>query len=171
MPQAQIAVLMGSASDWEIMQECVTQLKKLGLTCDVQVMSAHRSPDRVREFATAAQERGYEVIIAAAGMAAALAGVVAAHTTLPVIGVPIASGALQGVDALLSTVQMPPGIPVATVGIGLPGARNAAVLAAQIIGRHDAAVDSALKRFKEQLVEGVDKKNADLQARLQSPAS
>ena len=171
MPQTQIAVLMGSDSDWEIMQECVAQLKKLGLSCVVQVMSAHRSPDRVREFATAAQERGYEVIIAAAGMAAALAGVVAAHTTLPVIGVPLANGALQGVDALLSTVQMPPGIPVATVGIGVPGARNAAVLAAQIIGRHDSAVDSALKRFKEQLVEGVEKKNADLQARLQSPGS
>ena len=111
------------------------------------------------------------MIIAAAGMAAALAGTVAAHRTLPVIGVPIASGTLKGIDALLSTVQMPPGIPVATVGIGAPGARNAAVLAAQIIGRHDAVVDGALKRFKDQLVEGVDKKNADLQARLRSPGS
>jgi phosphoribosylaminoimidazole carboxylase PurE protein len=161
-----VAVLMGSDSDWPTMEKCVAQLAELGLTAAVEVMSAHRTPERVHQFAREAQAAGFEVLIAAAGLAAGLAGTVAANTTLPVVGVPIASGPLQGVDALLSTVQMPPGVPVATVGIGEAGAKNAALLAAQIIARHDAPLDAAVKRYKEQLAEGVEQKNQALQARL-----
>ena len=161
-----VAVLMGSDSDWPTMEKCVAQLAELGLTAAVEVMSAHRTPERVHQFAREAQAAGFEVLIAAAGLAAGLAGTVAANTTLPVVGVPIASGPLQGVDALLSTVQMPPGVPVATVGIGEAGAKNAALLAAQIIARHDGPLDAAVKRYKEQLAEGVERKNQALQARL-----
>ncbi|MFH0981056.1 MAG: 5-(carboxyamino)imidazole ribonucleotide mutase [Planctomycetota bacterium] len=161
-----VAVLMGSDSDWPTMEKCVSQLADLGLEAAVEVMSAHRTPERVRQFARDAQAAGFEVLIAAAGLAAGLAGTIAANTTLPVIGVPIASGPLQGVDALLSTVQMPPGVPVATVGIGEAGARNAALLAAQIIARRDPEIDAAVRRFKETLVEGVEKKNRALQTRL-----
>jgi phosphoribosylaminoimidazole carboxylase PurE protein len=164
-----VAVLMGSDSDWPTMEKCVAQLAELGLTAAVEVMSAHRTPERVHQFAREAQAAGFEVLIAAAGLAAGLAGTVAANTTLPVVGVPIASGPLQGVDALLSTVQMPPGVPVATVGIGEAGAKNAALLAAQILARHDAPLDAAVKRYKEQLAEGVERKNQALQARLAKP--
>ena len=166
MPQPNVAVVMGSDSDWSTMERCVTQLRELGLRPMVEVMSAHRSPDRVREFAESAEESGIEVVIAAAGMSAALAGVIAAHTTLPVIGVPIASGSLQGVDALLSTVQMPPGIPVAAVAVGSPGAINAAILAAQSLAGRDPAVREALRRLKTQQAEGVAFKNRKLQERL-----
>ena len=165
--KARVAVLMGSDSDWPTMEKCVAQLAELGLEAAVEVMSAHRTPERVYQFACRAQEEGFEVLIAAAGLAAGLAGTVAANTTLPVIGVPIASGSLQGVDALLSTVQMPPGVPVATVGIGEAGAKNAALLAAQIIGGHDPEVDAAVRRFKETLTKGVEKKNRALQDKLQ----
>lgn len=164
--KARVAVLMGSDSDWPTMEKCVDQLAELKIETAVEVMSAHRTPERVHQFARGAREAGFEVLIAAAGLAAGLAGTVAANTVLPVIGVPIASGSLQGVDALLSTVQMPPGVPVATVGIGEAGARNAALLAAQIIGRHDSEVDAAVRRFKETLAEGVEKKNRALQAKL-----
>ena len=157
---------MGSDSDWPTMEKCVGQLAELGLDAVVEVMSAHRTPERVHRFARGADGAGLEVIIAAAGLAAGLAGAVAANTPLPVIGVPIASGSLQGVDALLSTVQMPPGVPVATVGIGEAGARNAALLAAQIIGSHDPDVAAAVRRFKETLAEGVEKKNHALQEKL-----
>ena len=133
-----VAVLMGSRSDMPVMQECADMLTRLGVSHEVLVMSAHRTPERVRGFALGAREQGYEVIIAGAGMAAALPGTVAAWTTLPVIGVPLAAGELRGLDALYAIVQMPPGIPVACVAIGAPGARNAAVLAAQMLAlKHD----------------------------------
>jgi len=164
--EARVAVLIGSDSDWPIMELCVNQLRELGVPCMLEIMSAHRSPERVREFARAARASGLEVIIAAAGMSAALAGTIAANTCLPVIGVPLVSGPLQGVDALLSTVQMPPGVPVATVGIGSAGARNAALLAAQIIGVHTPEVAAALEQHKNTLAEGVEKKNQALRERL-----
>lgn len=148
------------------MELCVRQLEELGIDCAVEIMSSHRSPERVRQFARSAKQEGVEVIIAAAGLSAALAGTVAANTCLPVIGVPLASGPLQGVDALLSTVQMPPGVAVATVGIGSAGAKNAALLAGQIIARHDPEVDQAIVRFKEALAEGVERKNQALRQRL-----
>jgi phosphoribosylaminoimidazole carboxylase PurE protein len=161
-----VAIVMGSDSDWPIMELCVKQLDELGIGCAVEIMSSHRSPELVREFARTAQDKGFEVLIAAAGLSATLAGQVAANTTLPVIGVPLASGPLQGVDALLSTVQMPPGVPVATVGIGSAGARNAALLAAQIIARHDSQVEAALRRFRDELARSVERKSQALRQRL-----
>jgi 5-(carboxyamino)imidazole ribonucleotide mutase len=130
---ALVAVLMGSKSDMETMQSCMDTLTKFGIEHEVHVMSAHRTPDKVREFVSSARERGFEVIIAAAGGAAALPGVCKAYTPLPVIGVPLASSELKGIDALYSIVQMPPGMPVATVAVGAWGARNAATLAAEIL--------------------------------------
>ncbi len=130
---ALVAVLMGSKADMDAMQPCMETLTTFGIAHEVHVMSAHRTPDRVREFVSSARERGYEVIIAAAGGAAALPGVCKAYTPLPVIGVPLASSELKGIDALYSMVQMPPGLPVATVAIGSWGARNAATLAAEIL--------------------------------------
>ena len=121
-----VGILMGSDSDLPVMKKAVTVLTEMGVACEIDISSAHRLPDKTAEYARSARERGLEVIIAGAGMAAHLAGVIAAHTTLPVIGVPLASGAMQGVDALHATVQMPPGIPVATVAID--GAKNAAYL-------------------------------------------
>jgi 5-(carboxyamino)imidazole ribonucleotide mutase len=141
--KARVGILTGSPSDLEVVRKAKETLAALGIESELKVLSAHRTPERVQAYVTSAQARGLEVLIACAGMAAHLAGVVAAHTLLPVIGVPLASGALQGVDALLSTVQMPPGIPVATVGID--GAKNAAYLAARILALHDAAIRSALE--------------------------
>lgn len=138
-----VAILTGSPSDLPVVLEGRDVLDALDIPSDVRVLSAHRTPDETAQYITAAEQEGVEVFIACAGMAAHLAGVVAAHTTLPVIGVPIASGALQGVDALLSTVQMPPGVPVATVGID--GAKNAAFLAARIVAaRHPEVRDRLL---------------------------
>ena len=164
--KARVAVVMGSDSDFEVMRGCVEQLKSLGIGCDVRVMSAHRTPDLVHRFAADAREAGIEVVIAAAGMSAALAGVIAANTTLPVIGVPMASGPLIGVDALLSTVQMPPGIPVASVGIGPAGATNAALLAAEILGVRDASLAEKLTAHKRQMAEAVVGKDKALRERL-----
>ncbi|MCK4629247.1 MAG: 5-(carboxyamino)imidazole ribonucleotide mutase [Sedimentisphaerales bacterium] len=158
-----IGVLMGSDSDWDIMQGCVNLLDKFGVPYEVRISSAHRTPDQTAEYARAAAENGLEVIIAAAGMAAHLAGVIAAHTILPVIGVPMASGALQGIDALLSTVQMPPGVPVATVGIGAAGAKNAAILATQILAIKDKKLTEKLMKHKADMAESVQNKNAKLQ--------
>lgn len=166
MPGTRVAIILGSDSDWPVMEACRDQLLELGVDCDVEIMSAHRTPEKVHEFARTVRERGIEVIIAAAGLAAALAGTLAALTTRPVIGVPLDTGPLQGVDALLSTVQMPSGVPVATVGIGKAGARNAAVLAAQILALHDPVLDEALKKFKRKQAETVDKKNQALRERL-----
>lgn len=151
-----VLILMGSDSDAPVMQGAVDTLKEFGLTCEMTVASAHRSPARVMRLVEEAPGRGVKVFIAAAGAAAHLAGVVAAHTTLPVIGVPIASSDLKGFDALLSTVQMPPGVPVATVSIGRPGATNAAVLAAQIIAVGNEKVGAALQNYKKKLAEKVE---------------
>lgn len=166
MARSRVVILLGSDSDWETMEGCYKQLRDLGIEPDVEVMSAHRSPEKVHEFARTALQDGVQVVIAAAGMAAALAGCVAAVTSLPVIGVPIESGALRGVDALLSTVQMPPGVPVAAVGIGKAGAINAAVLAAQIIALNDDTIGAAMKKHKRNLVESVDKRSQALRERL-----
>ena len=128
-----VAVLMGSKSDWDVMTNCRDTLSKFGVECECRVLSAHRTPAETAEFVEGAEARGIEVIIAAAGMAAHLAGAVAAHTTLPVLGIPMKGGAVDGLDALLSTVMMPRGIPVATLAIGKAGAVNAAILAVQIL--------------------------------------
>ena len=149
MSECRVAVIMGSDSDWKVMQSCVEQLEALGLTAEVRVLSAHRTPSDVIEFVQSAEEQGIEVFIAAAGMSAALSGAVAAHTNRPVIGVPVDSGGLGGLDALLSTVQMPPGVPVAGMAIGKPGAINAALLAAAILGTTDDAVATALDEYRQ----------------------
>ncbi len=128
-----VAVLMGSKSDWEVMRHCRDTLDRFGVTCECRVLSAHRTPVETTQFVESAEDRGVEVLIAAAGMAAHLAGAVAAHTTLPVLGVPMKGGALDGMDALLATVQMPRGIPVATLALGKAGAINAAILAVEIL--------------------------------------
>ena len=146
-----VGVVMGSKSDADIMKGCVEQLEAFGIPYEGKIISAHRTPDRVREFATGAAERGLEVIIAGAGWSAHLAGVIAAHTSLPVIGVPIDSSSLKGLDALLSTVQMPPGIPVATVAIGKGGAKNAAILAAQILSLKHKDIAASLKSYRKNL--------------------
>ncbi|MCE2449491.1 MAG: 5-(carboxyamino)imidazole ribonucleotide mutase [Candidatus Latescibacteria bacterium] len=148
MADIRVGVIMGSTSDEDIMRKGAVVLEELGLGYEMIVSSAHRNPERTATWASEAAGRGLKVIIAGAGLAAALPGVVAAHTTLPVIGVPIASGALNGVDSLYSIVQMPPGIPVATVGID--NARNAAMLAAQIIALSDEAVAQAIETYRAQ---------------------
>ena len=149
---------MGSDSDWPIMKPAVELLKEFGVEVDVIVASAHRTPAKVHEYAENARENGVGVIIAAAGAAAHLAGVIASYTTLPVIGVPINATPLNGLDALLSTVQMPSGIPVATMAVN--GAKNAAVFALEILGAGDAAVAKQLEGYREKLREGVAKKAA-----------
>jgi len=146
-----VAVVMGSKSDGPVMEGCTRTLAELGIPHEVRVLSAHRTPEDTRRFAEEAEEKGLRVIIAGAGWAAHLAGFIAAHTTLPVIGVPIDSSPLKGIDALLSTVQMPPGIPVATVSLGAGGAKNAAVLAGEILGLTDSAVAARIKAYRENL--------------------
>ena len=148
------------------MEKCVAQLRAFGEQPFVEMMSAHRSPQRVHEFATGAEENGVRVIIAAAGMSNALAGAIAANTCLPVIGVPLASGALQGWDALLSTAQMPPGIPVAAVSIGDAGAKNAALLAIQIVAQADPKLAGAYRDFKARQATQVAEKNRELQTKI-----
>ena len=149
----QVAVIMGSASDAEVMRGCVELLRELELPHEVKVLSAHRTPDLTREYAVSAAGRGIEVIIAGAGWAAHLAGAIAAHTTLPVIGVPIDSSPFKGLDALLSTVQMPSGIPVATVAVGSGGAKNAAVLAAQILALKYPRIAEKVNDYRRKLTE------------------
>jgi phosphoribosylaminoimidazole carboxylase PurE protein len=149
----QVAVIMGSASDSEVMRGCVELLRELELPHEVKVLSAHRTPDLTREYAVSAAGRGIEVIIAGAGWAAHLAGAIAAHTTLPVIGVPIDSSPFKGLDALLSTVQMPSGIPVATVAVGSGGAKNAAVLAAQILALKYPRIAEKVNDYRRKLTE------------------
>jgi len=150
-----VSIVMGSDSDLEIMRAAGKALDDFGIAYEIDVTSAHRSPDRTADYARKAAERGIRVIIAGAGGAAHLAGVIAAHTTLPVIGVPIPSTSLQGMDSLLATVQMPAGIPVATVAIGEPGARNAGQLAAQILATGDPALADRLEAFRERLRDSV----------------
>lgn len=153
----QVAVVMGSASDSEVMKGCVEILKDLGVPHEVKILSAHRTPDLTRAYAVSAAERGIEVIIAAAGWAAHLAGAIAANTTLPVIGVPIDSSPFKGLDALLSTVQMPSGIPVATVAVGSGGAKNAGLLAAQILALKYPAVAERVTDHRKNLTEQASK--------------
>lgn len=159
-----VAVIMGSDSDWGTVKKAVAVLKEYGVETEVHVMSAHRTPVQAAEFASAAKKNGFGVIIAAAGMAAHLAGVLAAHTTLPVIGIPIKSAALDGMDALLATVMMPKGIPVATVAID--GAANAGYLAIQMLALSDDALSEKLEAAKVQMAEEVAAKDAKLQAEV-----
>ncbi len=164
MSRARVAILMGSDSDWEVMQDCAAQLGEFGMQADVQVMSAHRTPDDVAAYVKTAREKGIDVFIAAAGMSAGLAGMIAGLTTLPVIGVPVDSGSLGGMDALLSTVQMPPGVPVAGMAIGRAGAKNAAILAAQILALKDETLAARLKAFKQAQAEEVRQKNQNFRS-------
>ena len=156
MDPIHVLILMGSDSDAPVMQGAVDILQELGIPSDLTVASAHRSPERVLRLVREAPDRGVKVFIIGAGAAAHLAGVVAAHTTMPVIGVPIDSSALKGLDALLSTVQMPPGVPVATVSIGKPGATNAGVLAAQILAIADPKLAGRLAAYKKKLADRVE---------------
>jgi 5-(carboxyamino)imidazole ribonucleotide mutase len=159
-----VAVIMGSDSDFPVVSPAIKRLKGFGIETDVRVMSAHRTPDAAAAFSRDAASNGYGVIIAAAGKAAHLAGVLAAHTTLPVIGIPVKSSTLDGLDALLATVQMPSGIPVATVAID--GADNAAILAAQMLALSDKDLADKLQNMKKEMEEGVAKKNAALQEKV-----
>lgn len=163
MSHIDVLILMGSDSDAPIMQAAVDVLRELGISSEMTVASAHRSPDRVMRLVREAPDRGVKVFIVGAGAAAHLGGVVAAHTTKPVIGVPIDSSALKGLDALLSTVQMPPGVPVATVSIGKPGATNAGILAAQMLAIGDPAIAARLTEYKKTLAEKVERAAARLQ--------
>jgi phosphoribosylaminoimidazole carboxylase PurE protein len=158
--------LIGSDTDYPVMSEATSILEKFGIPYEIEVASAHRTPARAHEYATTASSRGLKVLIAAAGVAAHLAGVIAANTTLPVIGVPMGGGGLNGLDALLSTVQMPGGIPVATMAIGKAGAVNAAIFAAEILGTSDAAIARKLIAHKEDLARAVAEKNQRLQDQL-----
>jgi len=159
-----VAVIMGSDSDFPVVKSALTELKKYGVEFECRVMSAHRTPEEACRFASEARANGFGVIICAAGMAAHLAGVVAGHTTLPVIGIPMKSKALEGMDALLATVMMPPGVPVATVGID--GAKNAAVLAVQILSLADNELAGKLAEEKENMANGVIAKDKALQEQI-----
>ncbi|MCL2760490.1 MAG: 5-(carboxyamino)imidazole ribonucleotide mutase [Desulfuromonadales bacterium] len=163
MNNAKVLILMGSDSDLSIMEEAGKILKEFGVPYEMHVSSAHRSPQKTAALASGAEERGIEVIIAAAGMAAHLAGVVASETTLPVIGVPIGGGALNGLDALYAMVQMPGGIPVATMAIGKAGAKNAGLLAVQMLSLSDNGLRAALKEYRKKMAEDVEKKDKALQ--------
>ena len=162
MSQISVLILMGSESDAPVMQAAADILREFAIPCEMTVASAHRSPERVMRLVQEAPSRGVKVFIVGAGAAAHLAGVVAAHTTCPVIGVPIDSSALKGLDALLSTVQMPPGVPVATVSIGKPGATNAGVLAAQVLALADPAIAARLQSYKKNLADKVEQAAARL---------
>ena len=164
MAETQVQILMGSDSDAPTMQRAVEVLQQLGIASHMTVASAHRSPERVQRIVAEAPGRGVKVFIVGAGAAAHLAGVVAAHSTLPVIGVPIDSSPLQGWDALLATVQMPPGVPVATVSVGKAGATNAAVLAAQILALADGTIATALADYKRTMAEKVEKAAASVES-------
>lgn len=161
-----VAILMGSDSDFGVMSKAISVLKKFEIPVEVHVYSAHRTPEKVAEFASNAKDNGFGVIIAGAGMAAALAGVVAGHTTLPVIGVPLKSNALEGVDALLSTVMMPSGIPVATVAID--GSKNAAYLAAQILAISDEELAKKVLESRQKQSAAVLVKDQELQEKAQA---
>ena len=155
MSEPLVGIIMGSRSDWDTMKHGAEMLRQLAVTYEAKVMSAHRTPDLVLDYASSAQSRGLKVIIAGAGGAAHLAGVVASKTTLPILGVPIQSKALQGLDSLLSIVQMPAGIPVGTLAIGAAGAINAALLAAAILATADAALGRRLQEYRQELAKKV----------------
>lgn len=166
MDKPLVGIIMGSDSDWSAMQRCVETLKQFGVPFEAHVMSAHRTPERAATYAAQAEERGLKVLICAAGMAAHLAGVIAGHTTLPVIGVPMKGGAMDGLDALLATVQMPGGIPVATVALGNAGATNAAVLAVQMLALSDEGLRAKLHAQKVAMEAKVAEADAKLQTLL-----
>jgi len=166
MNKPSVSIVMGSDSDLDIMRQAATALEGFGIRYEIDVTSAHRSPERTAAYARKAAARGIRVIIAGAGGAAHLAGVIAAHTSLPVIGVPIPSTSLQGMDSLLATVQMPAGIPVATVAIGKPGATNAGILAAQILALSSEALARKLVAHKEKLANRVEEKSKKLKITL-----
>lgn len=166
MQEKKVAVIMGSDSDWPVVGKAVRQLKELGIGVEVRIMSAHRTPEQARQFAVNARKNGFGAIIAAAGKAAHLAGALAANTTLPVIGIPVKSSTLDGLDALLSTVQMPSGIPVATVAID--GAQNAALLAAEILAAADDELAAKLDKMREDMCAATLAKDAALQEKLNS---
>ena len=166
MSNPQVGIVMGSESDWPKINKVAEALQEFGVEYEVNVMSAHRTPHVVGEYATNAEQRGLRVIIAAAGGAAHLAGVVAAHTTLPVIGLPVPTAELGGLDSLLSTVQMPGDVPVATMAVGMGGPRNAGLFAVQILATADPALKAALADFKQRLVTKIETKNANFQAAL-----
>ena len=155
MSATKIAICMGSQSDWPTMKEAATILDSLDVPCDIRIISAHRTPDRLAEFARTAEAQGFEIIIAGAGGAAHLPGMIAAQTHLPVLGVPVQSKALNGVDSLYSIVQMPAGIPVATFAIGTPGAKNAALMAVQILSLQDAALKKRLLDWRRAQTDAV----------------
>ena len=157
--KSKVAVIMGSDSDLSTMNEAVKVLNEYAVTSLVRILSAHRSPDDTAKFAKSARKRGFSVIIAGAGGAAHLAGVIASHTTLPVIGVPMETKELKGIDSFLSTIQMPSGVPVATVAIGKAGAKNAGILALEILGVTDRRIAKKLESLKRSLVESVRNKN------------
>jgi len=157
-----VAVVIGSDSDYPVIQDMLKQLEDFAIPYELTVSSAHRSPDRTHRYAVTLEERGIQVVIACAGAAAHLAGVLAAHTILPVIGVPVDSSPLQGFDALLSTSMMPPGVPVATMGIGKMGSVNAAVLAAQILARSDQPLAERLREYKKRLADRVEERDREL---------
>jgi len=163
MSKAKVGIVMGSDSDLPVMKEACAVLEKFGVPYEITVASAHRSPERAAEWARTAADRGLDAVIAGAGGAAHLAGVVAAHTILPVIAVPLASSPLAGFDALLSSVQMPPGVPVATVSVGPWGARNAALLAVQIIARRETALREKLMEHKQSMAEEIRRKAESLE--------
>ena len=159
-----VGILMGSDSDLEVMREAEKRLDSYGIAYETRIMSAHRTPGKAAEYAATARQRGLEVIICGAGAAAHLAGAIAANTTLPVIGIPIDASSLKGLDSLLATVQMPAGIPVATMAIGKAGAANAGIFAAQIVGRKDNAVAAKLEQFKKEMAAGVEERDRKLQS-------
>lgn len=156
-----VAVIMGSDSDFKVVQKTILKLKEFNVPYEVHIMSAHRTPDEAAEFSKNAKNNGFGVIIAAAGMAAHLAGVLAAHTTIPVIGIPIKSASFDGMDALLATVMMPTGIPVATVAVD--GAANAGLLAVQILALSDDNLSAQLENMKKEMAQAVAEKDADIQ--------
>ena len=162
--QAKVGILMGSDSDLEVMREAEKRLDSFGVPYETHIMSAHRTPERAAEYASSAEQRGLQAIICGAGAAAHLAGAIAANTTLPVIGIPIDSSSLKGLDALLATVQMPAGIPVASMAIGKAGAANAGIFAAQIVARTDQEVAAKLTQFKKEMATGVEERDRKLQS-------
>jgi phosphoribosylaminoimidazole carboxylase PurE protein len=161
-----VGILMGSDSDWDVMKKAAETLREFDISFEAIVASAHRSPERTADYAQSARSRGIRVIIAGAGAAAHLAGAIVAQTTLPVIGVPLDSSALKGLDALLATVQMPSGVPVATMAIGAAGAKNAAIFAAQILATSDPELETKLGAFKTRLADQVARKSETLQEDL-----
>ncbi len=162
-----VGIVMGSDSDWPKIKGVAAALQEFGVLFEAQVMSAHRTPEKVRQYVTMAAARGLKVIIAAAGGAAHLAGVCAAHTTLPVIGIPVPTDIAGGLDSLLSTVQMPGDVPVATVGAGMGGPRNAGILAVQILALSNEGLQDKLAQYKKKLVEKVNAKNDALMEKIQ----